>query len=82
MILTTLPQVCAEVARPLANAGSIKMISSGDGEIGASKLVGEVITIIEQIPKMIETITGVDIKSTVSFGVFCRFLTWHNICVG
>ncbi|OQV12744.1 Flotillin-1 [Hypsibius exemplaris] len=65
MILTALPGVCAEVARPLSQAKEIKMISAGDGEIGAAKLVGEVMEIIGKMPQLIETMTGVDLRHSV-----------------
>lgn len=35
-------KIAAEVAAPLCSANKISMISTGDGEIGASKLTGEV----------------------------------------
>ena len=38
------------------------MISSGDGAIGASKLTGEVMGIMTELPSMVKNITGVDIN--------------------
>lgn len=61
MILETLPKVAAEVAAPLSQAKKIKMISSGQGDIGAARLTGEVIDIVTKVPEMIKTITGVNV---------------------
>lgn len=37
-----LTQMAAEVSRPIAQVKKITMVSSGNGEVGASKLSGEV----------------------------------------
>jgi flotillin len=37
-------QIAAEIADPLAECGKITMVSTGNGEIGASRLTGEVTT--------------------------------------
>merc|ERR1712226_382 len=61
LVLKTMPQVAAEIAAPLNNAKKINMIASGDGEIGASRLTNEVVTIMEKLPQMIHGMTGIDI---------------------
>lgn len=63
MILEALPKVAAEVAAPLAQCRKITMVSSGKGEIGAAKLTGEVLQIIEKLPHVIEGLTGVNLIS-------------------
>merc|ERR1711887_302899 len=45
MVLEVLPRVAAECAAPLQNLSGIKVVSSG-GEIGASKLTGEIVDIM------------------------------------
>ena len=42
------------------------MVSSGKGDMGASKVTGEVLKIMESLPQVVESMTGVDI-SKVSF---------------
>ena len=37
------------------------MVSSGKGEIGAAKLTGEVLQVVEKLPTVIEGLTGVNI---------------------
>merc|ERR1712226_1014391 len=61
LVLKTMPQVAAEIAAPLNNAKKIDMIASGDGEIGASRVANEVLMIMQQIPKVVEGMTGIDI---------------------
>ena len=37
------------------------MVSIGKGDVGASKLTGEVLDVMERLPKSVESLTGVDI---------------------
>ncbi|XP_023162782.1 flotillin-1 isoform X2 [Drosophila hydei] len=68
MLLDTLPKVAAEVAAPLSQARKITMISSGQGDIGAAKLTGEVLQIVNKVPELVKSITGVDIARSVHAG--------------
>ncbi|KAL1130957.1 hypothetical protein AAG570_012198 [Ranatra chinensis] len=61
MLLDALPKMAAEVAAPLSQAKKITMVSSGNGDVGASKLTGEVLQIVTKVPEMVKVITGVDI---------------------
>lgn len=53
--------MAAEVAAPLSQAKKITMISTGNGEVGASKLTGEVLDIVNKVPELVRAMTGVDI---------------------
>lgn len=53
--------MAAEVAAPLSQAKKITMISSGQGEVGAVKLTNEVLQIVNKIPDLVKSMTGVDI---------------------
>ncbi|XP_052860183.1 flotillin-1 isoform X2 [Anopheles cruzii] len=68
MLLETLPKVAAEVAAPLSQAKKITMVSSGNGEVGAVKLTGEVLQIVNKIPELVKSITGVDISRSIHAG--------------
>ncbi|XP_016940948.1 flotillin-1 isoform X1 [Drosophila suzukii] len=68
MLLDTLPKVAAEVAAPLSQAKKITMVSSGNGDIGAAKLTGEVLAIVNKVPELVKNITGVDIARSVHAG--------------
>lgn len=61
MLLDTLPKMAAEVAAPLSQTKKITMVSSGTGEVGASKITSEVLDIVTKVPEMVKAVTGVDI---------------------
>uniref|UniRef100_A0A914XKL7 Band 7 domain-containing protein n=1 Tax=Plectus sambesii TaxID=2011161 RepID=A0A914XKL7_9BILA len=66
MALDALPKMAAEVAAPFTRGiKEIKMVSTGDGEIGAAKLTGEVLDIMVRVPKMVQDMTGVDINKAL-----------------
>ncbi|CAH2218054.1 jg690, partial [Pararge aegeria aegeria] len=54
--------VAAEVAAPLSQARKVTMVSCGGGEVGAAKLTGEVLSIVQCIPELVKGVTGVDIS--------------------
>ena len=60
MIVRILPEVAGKVSEPLAKTEKMVIINSGNGPGGgASKLTGDVTTIISQLPPVIESLTGV-----------------------
>jgi len=65
MVLQTLPKIAAEVAAPLSGANKITMVSSGKGDVGAAKLTGEVMDVIDKLPGMVEKLTGVNILKSM-----------------
>lgn len=55
--------MAAEVAAPFASGlKDVKMISTGNGNVGASKLTAEVMDIVLHVPEMVEKMTGVQLK--------------------
>merc|ERR1712130_115937 len=66
MMLKVLPKVAAEVSAPLSQVDKITMVSDGDGPIGASKVTGEVLDIMNSLPAMVQNMTGVDIKGRMA----------------
>lgn len=36
------------------------MVASGEGEIGAAKLTGEVLDIMAKVPTLVKSLTGID----------------------
>ena len=61
-------QIAAEIAAPLSQAKKISMVSDGSGEIGAAKLTGEVLQIMQSVPGLVKNLTGVDITAQVTRG--------------
>lgn len=62
MIISVLRQMAEEISRPLCEANKITMVSSGGGEVGAAKLLGEVLDIMTRLPQTVEKLTGVNIS--------------------
>ncbi|MBN3322102.1 FLOT1 protein, partial [Atractosteus spatula] len=61
MLLEKLPLMAEEITKPLSETQKITMVSSGGGDVGASKLTGEVLDIMTRLPETIERLTGVNI---------------------
>uniref|UniRef100_S4RGD7 Flotillin n=1 Tax=Petromyzon marinus TaxID=7757 RepID=S4RGD7_PETMA len=66
LLLETLPKIATEVSQPLSKARKVTMISSGGGEVGASKLTSEVLDIMSKLPESVERLTGVKISQVRS----------------
>lgn len=49
------------MAAPLSQAKKITMVSSGNGAVGAEKLTEEVFSIVQRVPELVKSLTGVDI---------------------
>lgn len=66
-------QMAEEISKPLSQTKKITMVSSGGSEVGAAKLAGEVLEIMNRLPATIEKLTGVNIAlvrtpSTLGYG--------------
>lgn len=61
MILAMLPKLAAECSAPLMSCKKIKIVSSGEGEIGTAKLTQEVVDIMNSVPLLLQKNTGVNI---------------------
>lgn len=55
-------KIAAEVAAPLTQIKKITMVSTGSAEVGAAKLTSEILAIIDKVPELAKSMTGVDIK--------------------
>lgn len=62
MIVDVLPQVAAEVAAPIAQTKKIKIVSTGAGDVGVSKLTNEILNIMVTIPKVVAELSGADMN--------------------
>jgi flotillin len=61
MIMEKMPEIASAISQPLSKIEKIVMIEQ-DGKLGASKLTGQVAEIMSQLPEVIESLTGADIK--------------------
>ena len=69
--------MAAEIATPIAQAKKITMISSGDGEVGAAKLTGEVLEIMSKVPNLVKSLTGIDMAQ-VCASIRIHWNDWNN----
>ena len=60
MLIDKMPELARAVAEPLSRVDKIVMV--GDGASGVSKLTGQVAQIIAQLPTVVESLSGVDMK--------------------
>nr|VZI28420.1 unnamed protein product [Spirometra erinaceieuropaei] len=65
MVLQTLPRVAAEVSAPLAKCQKVTMVSTGEGEVGISKISNEVMKVVESLPALVSSVTGQDMRSFI-----------------
>uniref|UniRef100_A0A2H8TE68 Flotillin-1 n=2 Tax=Melanaphis sacchari TaxID=742174 RepID=A0A2H8TE68_9HEMI len=65
MVLEALPKLAAEVAAPFENTKKVTMVASGDGDVGAVRLTNEIIQIVNKVPEMVTTLTGVKINDVM-----------------
>jgi flotillin len=57
-----LPEIAKAVAEPLGRVDRITMINTGgDGDIGVSKMTGEMAKVIAQVPPVLESLTGLQL---------------------
>jgi len=66
LALQTLPKLAKTVGGNFQHGlTEVKMISIGDGDIGAAKMTGEVLDIMTRVPKMVNEMTGVDVSKVL-----------------
>ncbi|CAL8083143.1 unnamed protein product [Calicophoron daubneyi] len=65
MVLQALPKIAAEIANPLAKCEKITMVTTGDGDVGVSKLTGEVLNLMTRLPEVVQSMTGINIAQTM-----------------
>lgn len=69
-LISSLPEVVKAMASPLSNIDRITIVSTGgaDGQssLGASRLTGDMVTMLAQIPTLFETLTGLKFEEMLS----------------
>ncbi len=61
MYLKSLPEIARAVSEPLSKVDKIVLVG-GDKGTGATKITGQVADILAQMPEVVESLTGVDLK--------------------
>ncbi|KAK7887028.1 hypothetical protein WMY93_026649 [Mugilogobius chulae] len=62
LLLEKLPLMAKEISKPLSEAQKVTMVSSGGSEVGAAKLVAEVLEIMTTLPSAVQKLTGINIS--------------------
>jgi len=65
-LLEILPALAREIAEPLSKIDKIVMVNNGSQSSGMSKLTGDVAEVLAQLPTIVETMSGVDLKRLLS----------------
>jgi len=65
LLISTLPELAKAVTEPLSKTDRITLVSTGGDGIGASKITGDVAKIIAQLPTVIESLSGIDLKKLI-----------------
>lgn len=61
MVIDALPELARAISEPLAKVDKIVMVG-GDGSSGVSKLTEQVAQVLAQLPTVVESLSGVDLK--------------------
>lgn len=64
-LVDSLPEVASAISAPLAKTEKIVIVGGGDGGAGASKVTGDVTSIMAQLPETLEALTGIDLVETI-----------------
>lgn len=60
MIMRVMPEIAGKISEPLSKTEKMVIINSGNGPGGgASKLTGDITTILSQLPPVLESLTGI-----------------------
>ncbi|MGB7294166.1 MAG: SPFH domain-containing protein [Candidatus Aminicenantales bacterium] len=62
MYLKTLPDLARAVSEPLSKVDKIVIVGGGDKSLGTTKITAQVAEVLAQMPDVVKSLTGVDIK--------------------
>lgn len=67
MFIESLPELARSVSEPLSKVEKIVVVGgSGDGSLGASRITGEVAKVLAQLPTIVESLGGEDLKKLLT----------------
>jgi len=64
MLIKIMPELARAVSEPLSKVDKIVMVDSGNGG-GASKITKQVADVLAQLPAVVESLSGVDLKKLI-----------------
>ncbi len=66
MVIDVLPEIAKAIAEPLSKIEKIVIVGSGDSSLGPSKITGEIAKVIAQLPTIVESVGGKELKDLLS----------------
>jgi flotillin len=67
MFIDVLPEIARAVSEPLSKVEKIVIVGGqGDGPLGASKVTGEVARVMAQLPTIVESLGGTELKNLLT----------------
>lgn len=64
-VIKTMPRIAAEIAGPIENMNKMTIVSSGDGQIGFSRITSEVMHVMNECPNSVNQMTGIDLRAEI-----------------
>src|SRR5579875_2269896 len=68
-LLTAMPDVVKAIAEPLSKVDKVTIVSTGggnDGNLGASRLTGDIVNMVAQVPALFELLSGQRLNDLMS----------------
>ena len=65
ILVAALPEIAKAIAEPLSKTDKITIVSTGGDGTGASKLTGDIAKIMAELPAVVESLSGVDIRRLI-----------------
>jgi len=65
ILLAALPEIAKAVAEPLSKTDKITIVSTGGDGIGASKVTADIAKVMAELPVIVESLSGVDIRKLI-----------------
>ena len=64
-VLAALPEIARALAEPLSKTDRITMVSTGGDGVGVSKLTGDMAKVMAELPAVVESLSGVDLRKLI-----------------
>lgn len=65
ILIGALPEIARAVSEPLSKTDRITLVSTGGEGTGASRITGDVTKIVAELPPLIESLSGVDLRRLI-----------------
>jgi len=65
VLLGALPEIARAIAEPLSKTDRITIVSTGGDGVGASKITGDIAKVMAELPAVVESLSGVDIRRLI-----------------